>query len=101
MDEFKFSEKRIAAYLNFPANNEIVYFQDFRGFKGVPSDANFYPTEIVNENICFVADGYGILANNQWGLYGKYGNGAIFIQKKSLPADIVEWCANNLLQKIS
>lgn len=83
----------IAAFLNFPANNQIVYFQDFQGFKGVPPDVNFYPTEIVNETVCFVADGYG--------MKGKYGNGAIFVPKKFLPVHIVEWCANNLLQTTS
>lgn len=85
------------AFLMFPDENKIRFWQDFSGWEGIPSDRRFYPKEETNGSIVFIADGYGITGNNKWNLGGKYGNGAIYVSVECLPADVVEWCRSNFL----
>lgn len=85
-------------YLIFPPDNKIKFWQDFSGWEGIPSDRMFYPREECNKNIVFVADGYGIIAGDKYGLAGKYGSGAIYVSLDVLPLEIIEWSRNNFLK---
>ena len=66
--------------IRFPKNNKIWYGQDFRQWKGVPSNIDFEIGEICGDSIKLVADGYGRLGKGN-----KYGNGAIYVSKKDIP----------------
>lgn len=85
-------------YVEFKEGNGINFGQDFSWFDEVPSGVKFYPTKEVNEKICFIGDRHGI-HNNEYGLSGEYGNGAIYISVKDMPTDLVLFCRNNLLEK--
>lgn len=82
-------------FVRFASNNEYRFGQDFRFFKGIPSDVEFYPVEESDNGlITFIGDGYGILP--KYKLAGKYGNGAIFVFKADIK-HLVEWCRANFL----
>ena len=85
--------------LIFPENNTILFWQDFRKQTGLPSNRMFYAKEKTDNDIVFIADGYGVLKNNKWDLTGTYGNGMIYIPIKELPSGIIEWCSQNLIGK--
>jgi len=86
-------------FLMFSDGNEIIYWQDFSQCKGIPSNIKFFPEQEINNSIVFLADRCGILKNNPYNLEGQYGNGAIYISIKDLPADIIEWSRTNFLKK--
>ena len=100
---FKSKKKIISTagiqYAVFPEGNEIEWHADWTNYVGVPSNRLFYPKEEVNGNIVFIADGYGLLSNNEFGLQGAYGNGAVYIPIENLPEEIVEWARNNFIKK--
>lgn len=61
--------------MKFRKGNKIYYGQDFRYRRGVPSGINF---QVSKWKMGFVlrADGYG--------LFGNYGNGALFLYNSRL-----------------
>ena len=90
-------EIRSMSYIKFAEDNEYKYFQDMRWWQNAPSDVMFYPVSDNPNSIVFIGDGYGIQEKHC--LPGKYGNGAIFIYKDSIP-HLLEWCRNNMLHSV-
>jgi hypothetical protein len=64
--------------LRFPEGNEIGFWMDFAYWQGIPSDRDFYIVgEVAHlDRLDLVADGYGLKTN--------YGNGSIFVSRKSV-----------------
>ena len=66
-------------------NNDISYMQDHYFPRGIPTDIEFFVEgEIKDDYIKLIAEGYGALHNNPYGLAHKYGNGALFVKKSHL-----------------
>jgi len=94
------------AYVQFEEGNNICFGQDFGLHIPLPSGVKFYPREESNGCIWFIGDGYGIINDNKlkeydYGLSGRYGNGAINVSVKDLPIELVDYCRNNFLKKIN
>ena len=69
----------------FP-ENEIPYIQDHGFWKSVPSGVKFIVANVTKQNgLKLVADGYGALHDNKFGLKYNYGNGAIYVSVSDLP----------------
>lgn len=85
------------AYVEFTEGNDITFGQDFGYHKPLPSRVKFYPTHESNGAIWFIGDRHGI--QEKHGISGEYGNGAINIEVKELPIDLVYYCKNNFLEK--
>lgn len=84
-------------FVRFSNNNEIRFGQDFRFWKGLPEDVDFFPIEeTANELMMFVGDGYGILPEHK--ITGRYGSGAIYVFKCDMSDELIEWCRENFLQ---
>lgn len=83
-------------YVEFTKGNGIGFYQDFGWKKELPDDIKFFPIKSNDTDIKFIGDEYGIIPNNILRLEGKYGNGAIYIEKKDLPEELLELCLNNL-----
>ena len=79
-------------YLEFPEDNEIVFFQDHGLYKGVPDKVKFFIDSRSSRGVWLVADGYGVLKNNKFGLTGSYGNGKIAVDFKDLTPEIEAFC---------
>ena len=79
-------------YLEFSEDNEIIFYQDFNWWKGLPSETKFYIEKLSSNGVWLVADGYGALTNNRFGLPHNYGNGSICIDFKYLTEDIEKYC---------
>lgn len=82
-------------FLKFDDDNEIIFFQDFGWWQGIPSDVNFIVVSTDGDRVIIVGNGYGVQSKHPIG--GSYGNGAIHIKKSSLPTDILKWCECNCL----
>ena len=70
----------LGTVVSFPENNEMVMFQDFRWWKGIPSNIEFKIESIANESadeFWLVADGDGNLLK-----LNCYGNGKIAVKRK-------------------
>lgn len=80
--------------VRFPDDNEIFYLMDHAFWQNVPSDIDFYVSEVSDHYVTFIGDGYGIL--DKHGLAGKYGNGSISIPKEYIP-ELIEWATENIL----
>jgi len=62
--------------IRFAPENEVIFMQDFKFFKGVPSDIEFDVVEPGETSVKLIAPGYG----------GEpYGNGAIWIPRIGFP----------------
>lgn len=86
-------------FVEFLKGNDIVYYQDFSWKKPLPSNVKFHPLREDNNSIWFISDGYGILKDNKFGLNGSYGNGAINVDSKHLPKEVLDYCRLNFLEK--
>lgn len=67
--------------IRFPEGNKIAYWQDFCGWRGVPSNLTFYIVEDAppqHEAYYLAARGYGAR--------DYYGNGTIMVKKSDCPA---------------
>jgi hypothetical protein len=64
--------------VRFPEDNELVMFQDFRWWKGIPSGVDFVIEKKANMSEYWLsADGYGNLEKPN-----SYGNGKIAVSEK-------------------
>ena len=79
-------------YLEFEEDNEILFYQDFNWWRGVPDKTKFYIDKLTDNDIWLVADGYGALTNNRFGLPHHYGNGSIAVDFKYLTPEIEAFC---------
>lgn len=77
-------KERGHVWLTFP-ENKIPYMQDHSVWRGIPSGVKFVIFE-KTKNECFklVAEGYGALRDNKFGLQYNYGNGSIFVSINEL-----------------
>jgi hypothetical protein len=61
----------------FPASNKMLFLMDFRAWKGIPNDRDFYlKRDLGDGTVELVARGYGIA--------GDYGKGPIYIKANQL-----------------
>lgn len=68
----------------FPKDNKIKFFQDHWFWEGVPDNVDFYLEKATDVHMVFIGDRHGIQKDNKFGLYGRYGNGSIYIDKKNI-----------------
>lgn len=95
-------------YVMFPEDNSIRFYSDFSVWEGVPSDRKFYPIDGSSnpkDFITLVANGYGILKNNKYGLKGEYGSGSISVPNDLFSEEVIEWASKwvdrfNLISKL-
>lgn len=66
-------------------DNEIVYCQDHGYWRGIPSGVEFSVDRLNEGTLKLVAEGYGALKDNPYGLKYHYGNGAIYVDESDLP----------------
>jgi len=71
----------------FP-DNEIFYSQDHGFWRGLPSGVEFSVDRLNKDTLVLVAEGYGALSNNPYGLKYHYGNGAIYVSESDLPNEL-------------
>jgi hypothetical protein len=68
--------------MKFRKDNKIRYRQDFRSFIGIPSGVDL---TIVNQSGMFkLKDSFMLIGDGHGEMMGNYGNGAIYVCKKSL-----------------
>ena len=83
--------------VSFPENNEMIMFQDFAWWKGIPANIKFRVESVANEStdeFWLVADGYGNLSKPN-----SYGNGKIGVKRKYILEALSFKCcltANNM-----
>jgi len=86
-DVIQIGKKNGYITLIFP-DNEIDYSQDHGFWRGLPSGVEF-SVDRLNEGVLkLVAEGYGALKDNLYGLRYHYGNGAIYVSESILPEAI-------------
>ena len=71
---------KLGTVVRFPEDNELVMFQDFRWWKGIPSGVDFVIEKKANTSEYWLsADGFGNLTKPN-----SYGNGKIAVSEKIL-----------------
>jgi len=76
--------------ITFPENT-IPFMQDHGFWRNVPSDVEFVVrSQTVQDHLDLVAEGYGALHNNEFGLKYNYGNGAIYVSLNDLPDSVAK-----------
>lgn len=75
----KSGDPLLGTVVSFPDNNEMVFFQDFNWWKGIPANVEFKIESAIksNDEFWLVADGYGNLSKPNC-----YGNGKILVKRK-------------------
>lgn len=90
-------------YLMFPQENELLFFMDFSGWKNIPDDRYWLPCKEKfdafkkTDYIWFIADGYGVLSQNEYQEKGSYGSGAICVNIAAFPENVKNWIKNKVL----
>jgi hypothetical protein len=70
--------------MKFKDGNTIPYFQDFRFFRGIPSNIRFEIKAFSTDSIKLVAYGYGVRSEPGKHDPKSYGCGCLFVQKNDL-----------------
>lgn len=62
--------------IKFPANNTIVYSEDFGFYRGIPHGVDWYIAEVENGTVTLVREGHGVKEN--------YGNGSLLVNASGI-----------------